>query len=154
MMNCALTITMGQVCVVQRLFMLLRLITFGGLVEKVGSPSHDCERRDGDAPKSLTSGSPNWTLAPKEIGRRAKLYAALTVPDSCDLRYLKSNRISPSAEQVNDQDHQSHNQEQVDQAAADMQAETQEPQNHQNNENRPQHIDASVPSAAPDARVA
>jgi hypothetical protein len=43
------------------------------------------------------------------------------------LWYSKSNRSSSSAEQVDDQDHQSHNQEQVDQTAADMEAETQKP---------------------------
>jgi hypothetical protein len=36
MMSCTLTITMSQVCVVRRLFMLLGLIVFGGLVEMVG----------------------------------------------------------------------------------------------------------------------
>jgi hypothetical protein len=34
----------------------------------------------------------------------AKLYVGLG-PDSRDVRYLKSNRISPSTEQVDNQDH-------------------------------------------------
>jgi hypothetical protein len=41
--------------------------------------------------------------------------------------YFESNCSSPSAEQVDDQDHQPNNQEQVDQTAADMQAETEKP---------------------------
>jgi hypothetical protein len=36
MMNCTLTITMSQICVVRRLFMLLGLVVFGGLIEMVG----------------------------------------------------------------------------------------------------------------------
>jgi hypothetical protein len=48
-------------------------------------------------------------------------------PDSRDVHSLKSNRSSPSAEEVDDQDYQPHNQEQVDQTAADMEAETQKP---------------------------
>jgi hypothetical protein len=47
---------------------------------------------------------------------------------------------SSSAEQVYDQNHQPHNQEQVDQASADMQTETQKPQDQKNNKNRPKHI--------------
>jgi len=39
----------------------------------------------------------------------AKRYAALGALDSPDVRYLKSNRISPSAEQIDDKDHQSNN---------------------------------------------
>ena len=39
-----------------------------------------------------------------------------------------SHCSSSSAEQVNDQNHQAYNQEQVDQASADMQTETQKPQ--------------------------
>ena len=47
---------------------------------------------------------------------------------------------SPSAHQVDDQNHEPDNQEQVDQAYADMQTKTQKPQNHKNNENSPKHI--------------
>lgn len=36
MMNRTLTITMSQICVVRRLFMLLGLVVFGGLIEMVG----------------------------------------------------------------------------------------------------------------------
>jgi hypothetical protein len=53
---------------------------------------------------------------------------------------LFSTCSSSSAKQVNDQNHQPHNQQQVDQASAHMQTETQKPQNHKNNKNRPKHI--------------
>jgi hypothetical protein len=48
-------------------------------------------------------------------------------PWSLDLYYLRSTRSSSSAQQVNDQNHQANNQKQVDQTAADMQAEPQKP---------------------------
>ena len=51
-----------------------------------------------------------------------------------------SNRAAPSAYQINDENHQPHNQEQVNQASTDMQAETQKPQNQKNNENCPKHV--------------
>jgi hypothetical protein len=47
---------------------------------------------------------------------------------------------SASAQVVNDQNDQPHNQQQVDQASTDVQAETEEPQNQKNNENRPEHV--------------
>jgi hypothetical protein len=46
---------------------------------------------------------------------------------------------SSSAKEVDDQNHQPHDQEQVNQAAANMQAEPQEPQDQQNNQNCPKH---------------
>jgi hypothetical protein len=48
-----------------------------------------------------------------------------------------SNCGSTATEQVNNKDHQPYDQEQVDQASADMQAETQEPQDQKNNKNCP-----------------
>jgi hypothetical protein len=63
------------------------------------------------------------------------------------LHYRKSTRSASSAQQVNDQDYQTHNQEQVDQAAADMQAETQKPQDQKNNQNCPKHGNLLFPHA-------
>ena len=60
-------------------------------------------------------------------------------PLSLDLYYLRSTRSSSSAQQVNDQNHQTNNQKQVDQTAADMQTEPQKPQDQKNYENRPKH---------------
>jgi hypothetical protein len=51
-----------------------------------------------------------------------------------------SDRALPTANQVDDQNHQRYYQQQVNQAAGDVQAEPQEPQNQKNNENRPKHI--------------
>jgi hypothetical protein len=52
-----------------------------------------------------------------------------------------SNRASPSAHQVDDQNYQSYNQKQVDQASTDMQSEAQKPQNQKNDQNGPKHGD-------------
>ena len=52
---------------------------------------------------------------------------------------LLSNSAS-AAEQVNDQDYQSHNQKQMDQASPDVHTETEKPQDQQNNENCPKHV--------------
>jgi hypothetical protein len=60
--------------------------------------------------------------------------------------YLSSNRSSWSA-QFNDEDRQRNNQEQVDQDSAEMQPEAQKPQNQKNNENRPNHLGASLSHA-------
>jgi hypothetical protein len=70
------------------------------------------------------------------LGKDAKLHRAAR---GRDLNHLKSTNRSPSAHQVNDQNHQPHNQEQVDQGSADMQTETQKPQNQKNNKNCPKH---------------
>ncbi len=57
------------------------------------------------------------------------------------LNHLRSTKSSPSAHQINDQNHQPHNQEQVYEGSADMQTETQNPQNQENNKTCPQHDD-------------
>jgi hypothetical protein len=62
-------------------------------------------------------------------------------------QFVSSTRSS--AQQVNDQDHQAHNQEQVDQSSADMQAEPQKPQNQKNHNHRPKHIDLRFAHANP-----
>src|SRR5579863_5220274 len=51
----------------------------------------------------------------------------------------ESTNSSSSAHQVNDQNHQPNNQEHVDQGSADMQTETQKPQNQENSNNCPKH---------------
>jgi hypothetical protein len=56
------------------------------------------------------------------------------------LQRLALDCASASAHQVNDQDHQRHNEQQVDQAPAHVQAKTKQPQNQENNQNRPKHI--------------
>jgi len=50
-----------------------------------------------------------------------------------------STSRSPSAQQIDDQHHEPHNQEYVDQAATDMETETQKPQDEKNNKNCPKH---------------
>jgi hypothetical protein len=60
-------------------------------------------------------------------------------PLSPALTNRKSIQSATSAQQVDDENYQSHNQEYVDQAPADMQTETQKPQNHKNYKNRPKH---------------
>jgi hypothetical protein len=57
-----------------------------------------------------------------------------------DSQCPSSNRTSSSAQQVDDQNHQPHNQQQVDQTSAHMQTETQKPQNQKNNQNGPKHV--------------
>lgn len=57
----------------------------------------------------------------------------------CGLYSVTSTNTSSSAQQVNDQDHQPHHQQQVDQRSADVQAETQKPQDQQNHKNCPKH---------------
>jgi phage-related protein len=61
---------------------------------------------------------------------------------------LSSARSSSPAQEVNDQNHQSHNQQYVDQASADMQTETQKPQNQKNNKNRPKHVNLPFGTAS------
>jgi hypothetical protein len=53
---------------------------------------------------------------------------------------LASDGTSSSAQQVNDEDYQPHYQKQVDEASANVQTETQQPQDKQNNENCPKHV--------------
>jgi hypothetical protein len=60
------------------------------------------------------------------------------VPKHQELKLL-SNSAS-AAEQVNDQDYQSYNQKQMDQASPDVHTETEKPQDQQNNENCPKHV--------------
>jgi len=55
-----------------------------------------------------------------------------------------SHYASAFGNQVEDQDHHSHNQQKVDQAAADMKAESQKPHNQKNHENCPKHICLSL----------
>jgi len=47
---------------------------------------------------------------------------------------------SPSAEQVDDENHQGHDEQQMDQASSNMQAEPQEPQNQKHHEDCPEHV--------------
>jgi hypothetical protein len=94
-----------------------------------GTPlSHDGERRDGNAPKSLTSDSPLLDRGAGGAGCGegvARLHWAFW---QLDPYYLGSIEGSPSAQQVKHQDDQPHNQEQMDHGSADMQTEAQKPQ--------------------------
>jgi hypothetical protein len=58
-----------------------------------------------------------------------------------------SHCTSPSAQQVNDQNHHRYNQKQVDQGPADMQTEAEQPQNQKDNENRPKHVNPHLQRA-------
>jgi hypothetical protein len=52
-----------------------------------------------------------------------------------------ASHYTPAAgQQVEDQHHQRHNEQQVDQTTGDMEAKTQKPQNHNDRENHPKHI--------------
>src|SRR5437868_6930639 len=46
----------------------------------------------------------------------------------------------PSAQQIKDQNHDRNNEQQVDETSAHMKTETQQPQNSQNNDDRPKHV--------------
>jgi hypothetical protein len=50
------------------------------------------------------------------------------------------SRSGTAAQQVDDQNHHSYYQQQMDQATGNVQAEAQKPQNQKHNENRPKHI--------------
>src|ERR1019366_5374011 len=49
--------------------------------------------------------------------------------------------LTPAAHQVNDQHHQRNHQQQVNQTAGYVEAETKKPQNQKHNENCPEHVD-------------
>jgi hypothetical protein len=51
-----------------------------------------------------------------------------------------SDRTSTASQQINHQDHQRHNQQQVDQAAGNVKTKTEKPKNQKHNKNRPKHI--------------
>jgi hypothetical protein len=52
---------------------------------------------------------------------------------------MSSTSSSSSAQEVDNQNHQAHDQEQVNQTAANVQTETQKPQDQENNKDRPKH---------------
>jgi hypothetical protein len=61
--------------------------------------------------------------------------------ESSSLSIETALRDAPAAEQINHQYDQRNYQQQVNQAARDMEAKTQQPQNQKHNENCPKHID-------------
>jgi len=50
-----------------------------------------------------------------------------------------SNRGSSSAQQIDDQNRQGYHQQEMDEAAGHVKAESEQPQNEKHNENRPKH---------------
>jgi hypothetical protein len=55
--------------------------------------------------------------------------------------HILALRHAAAAYQVNDQQHQSNHQQQVNQTSGHVEAETEKPQNQKHNENCPQHFD-------------
>lgn len=53
---------------------------------------------------------------------------------------MQLHNALPAAQKVEEQDYHRRNQQEVDQATGHMEAESEEPQNHENNEDRPKHM--------------
>jgi hypothetical protein len=110
-MNCMLTMSVSQVSMVRRLFVLLSLIVFCCLVEMVS--------RFLVITRGMVVVLPSfphvvllWKILAPDGDGTAQQSSSLRWPrESPDVHCLKSNRSSSSAEQVDDQDHQSDNQE-------------------------------------------
>jgi hypothetical protein len=129
-------------------------ISFGfyshGLRDECASPHHDGSRFH-SAGHRVTFAFEDEYLKPPftfatTLKRCLKASASESTREEANIetsslpRALLASGYSSSAHYVEDQDHQRHNNQQVDQTSAHMKAEAQKPEDQKNHEKRPKHV--------------
>ena len=83
-----------------------------------------------------------------DLGRRKLGFPSSELSKRRNCKHPRALNGPASAHQVKDEDHDRYNQQQVDEASTHMKTETQQPQNSQNNDDRPKHLSSPMLMAA------